>query len=438
MKHLGLVAVLAGGIFALLAGSGAVSISRGGSALPAGSYIVVYKSGVNAAAVTQQAVSALGVTPTYRYGAALGGFAAHLTADQAAALQKNPNVEFLQSNGSLSIDGLEPLKPGDTAPPGIQRIGSATATQVHQPSKNIKVAVIDTGSGPNSDLNRTKKGEDCVNGTKVAADDHGHGTHTAGTIGAINQGSRVVGVAPSVKEVPVKVCDRNGQCSDAAIICGIDFVAANGPGTRKNIHVANMSLGGGGSDDNNCGNTNGDAIHKAICGATAKGVTFVVSAGNSGTDFQSTTPASYSEVLTVTAMTDTDGMPGGLGPAPTCFPGQLDDKFASFSNFATLAADQAHTIAAPGVCVLSDWLNNTTNTISGTSMSAPHVTGTVAECINDNGVNGPCAGLSPAQIIQKIRSDAAAHATAANGFNGDPNHPVAGRYYGFLVYAGGY
>jgi subtilisin len=436
MKHLGPVAVLVIGIFALLAGSGAVSISRGGGALPAGSYIVVYRSGVNAAAVTQQAVSALGVTPSYRYGAALGGFAAQLSTDQAEALQRNPNVEFLQPDGVLSIDGLEPIRAGDTAPLGIQRIGSATAGQVHQPSTAIKVAVIDTGSGPNSDLNRMKKGKDCVNGTATAADDNGHGTHVAGTIGAINQGSGVVGVAPSVKEVPVKVCDSKGQCSDAAIICGIDFVAANGPGTRKNIHVANMSLGGHGSDDDNCGNTNGDAVHKAICGATAKGVTFVVAAGNSSADLANIVPASYSEVLTVTAMADTDGKPGGLGP--TCFGGQLDDKFASFSNFATLAADQAHTIAGPGVCVLSDWLDNTTKKSSGTSMASPHVAGTVAECIDDNGVNGPCAGLTPAQIIQKIRSDAAAHAAAANGFNGDPNHPVAGKYYGFLVYAGGY
>jgi subtilisin len=72
-------------------------------------------------------------------------------------------------------------------------------------------------------------------------------------------------------------------------------------------------------------------------------------------------------------------------------------------------------------------------------MSTPHVTGTVALCLGDGGVPGSCAGLRPAQITQKIRSDAQAHATSSNGFNADPLHPIGSfRYYGYLVYAGGY
>jgi hypothetical protein len=71
-------------------------------------------------------------------------------------------------------------------------------------------------------------------------------------------------------------------------------------------------------------------------------------------------------------------------------------------------------------------------------MASPHVAGSVSQCIGTNLSPGPCAGLTPAQIVQKLRSDAAAHATMANGFVGDPNHPVVGRYYGFLVEASGY
>ena len=73
-----------------------------------------------------------------------------------------------------------------------------------------------------------------------------------------------------------------------------------------------------------------------------------------------------------------------------------------------------------------------------TSQSAPAVAGTVALCINDNGVNGPCAGLTPAQIIAKIRSQAASYATTTNGFAGDPAHPISGKYFGYLDYAGAY
>ena len=142
----------------------------------------------------------------------------------------------------------------------------------------------------------------------------------------------------------------------------------------------------------------------------------------------------------MTATTDTDGVPGGLGLPPTCYPGQLDDSFATFSNYAGSADTiaKSHTIAAPGVCVYSTWLGGGYNTISGTSMATPHVTGSVALCIGNGLVPGPCAGMSVAQIVQKLRSDAAAHATVSNGFNGDPSHAVAGRYYGFLVDDGGY
>jgi subtilisin len=74
-----------------------------------------------------------------------------------------------------------------------------------------------------------------------------------------------------------------------------------------------MSLGGKGQDGGDCGSTK-KAVHQAICASVAAGVTYVVSAGNDSTDFQNTFPATYSEVLTATAMDDTDGQPGGLTP----------------------------------------------------------------------------------------------------------------------------
>src|SRR4030095_13045736 len=95
----------------------------------------------------------------------------------------------------------------------------------------------------------------------------------------------------------------------SSVICGLDWVTANV--ATHNIKVANMSLSGAGSDDGNCGNTNNDALHKAICSSVAAGVTYVVAAGNENTNFAGSVPAAYDEVLTVTAVADFNGQPAG-------------------------------------------------------------------------------------------------------------------------------
>jgi subtilisin family serine protease len=151
---------------------------------------------------------------------------------------------------------------------------------------------------------------------------------------------------------------------------------------------------------------------------------------------QYTIPAGYDEVLTVTAMGDTDGLPGGFGPA-SCLDGQQDDVAAYFSNYATLPADAAHSIAAPGVCTVSTY-KGAYGRGSGTSFAAPIVTGAVALCLASG--SRPCAGLSPAQIVQKLVSDAALANTSDTGygFAGDPLRPVTDRYYGNLISAASY
>jgi subtilisin family serine protease len=198
----------------------------------------------------------------------------------------------------------------------------------------------------------------------------------------------------------------------------------------NNIAVANMSLGGGGSDDGNCGLSNRDALHQAICRSVAAGVTYVVAAGNSASDLAGQVPAAYNEVLSVTAVADFDGLPGGSAAA-TCRT-DVDDTYADFSSFAVSASDQSHTIAAPGVCIESTWRNGGYNTISGTSMALPHMTGVAPLCM----ANGSCSG-TPAQIVQRLRSDAAAHAAAfpGYGFAGDPASPSGNRYFGYLAWA---
>jgi subtilisin family serine protease len=228
----------------------------------------------------------------------------------------------------------------------------------------------------------------------------------------------------------VKSFDSGGGGTESGAICGLDWITQNGKALK--IGAVNMSwrfFSGG--DDGNCGNTNGDAMHKAICAMAAAGIVPVGAAGNESNNYSQYRPASFNEVLTVTAMGDFDGKPGGTGGSCN---GTNDDSFATFSSFAGAGGpDEVHTVNGPGVCVLSTRLGGGTTTMSGTSMATPHVTGTVANCLGHKGKPGPCSGLTVPQIIQKIRADAAAK-PASYGFNGDPRHnPPAGRYYGFLV-----
>src|SRR4029450_12231968 len=136
-----------------------------------------------------------------------------------------------------------------TLPTGVDRINAEESTHFSPTAWNLAVAVIDTGSGPHADLN-IAGGKNCSVG-KSFADGNGHGTHVAGTIGAINNGTGVVGVAPGIPIYSVRVLNNAGSGSWSSVVCGIDWVTANT--ARLNIKVANMSLGGSGTDDGNCG-----------------------------------------------------------------------------------------------------------------------------------------------------------------------------------------
>jgi len=144
-------------------------------------------------------------------------------------------------------------------------------------------------------------------------------------------------------------------------------------------------------------------------------------------------------------MADFDGLPGGTwAGGVTC--GNVDDTAADFSNFTstTNTLDMNHTIAAPGVCITSTYLNNAYATGSGTSFASPHVAGTVALCLAKrvDGTPGPCAGLTPDLIRAKVLRDAETRSNLTTapyyGFTGDPKSPSGTRYYGYLTYAGGY
>jgi subtilisin len=404
----------------LLATAVAVPTSTALGATRVGRYIVVLKSGVsNPGGVASEHARRYGADVRYVYRYALKGYAATIPVDRLSAVRSDSSVAYIS-------DDLPVHMTVQTGPTGINRIDGDVSSQVSgngSGSVNVGVAVIDTGSGPHSDLN-IAGGKNCSTGRSFN-DGNGHGTHVAGTIAAKDDGNGVVGVAPGARIYSVRVLNNQGSGSTSSVVCGIDWVTQHA--SSLNIKVANMSLGGSGSD----GSCSGGAEHQAICNSVAAGVTYVVAAGNSNANFSSFVPATFGEVLTVTAMADFNGLPGG-GAAATCR-SDVDDTNADFSSFAG-TSDSGHTIAGPGVCILSTWKGGGLNTISGTSMATPHVTGTVALCIS----SGACAGLTPAQIISKLRADAAAR-PASYGFTGDPGHGgTSSKYYGYLVYAGGY
>jgi PKD repeat protein len=161
----------------------------------------------------------------------------------------------------------------------------------------------------------------------------------------------------------VKVLNSQGSGYTSWIVAGIDWVAAN----ASTIEVANMSLGGAGFSQ---------AEYDAIQGAVDKGVAFAVAAGNSDDDASNYSPGGFDNVLSVSALADFDGLPGGLvkDTSSYCRPDQ-DDTLADFSNWGP-AVD----IAAPGVCITSTYPveKGEYGTISGTSMASPHAAGALA------------------------------------------------------------
>jgi subtilisin family serine protease len=397
----------------------------------AGGYIVVLRDGTDSGAVAREHASAHALTVAFVYTHALTGYAARIPADRLARIAADPRVRFVSED-------REVFASAQTLPTGVDRIeadASSARSGDGAGSVGVGVAVIDTGiDRDHPDLN-VAGGVNCSTG-RGFDDGNGHGTHVAGTIGAKDDGGGVVGVVPGARLYAVRVLNNAGSGSWSSVACGVDWVTANaGP---LGIKVANMSLGGAGADDHNCGNSNADALHLAICNSVAAGVTYAVAAGNSGADLAGFVPAAYDEVLAVTAVADFDGRPGG-GAAATCR-ADVDDTAADFSNFTTpTGADAGHTIAAPGVCILSAWKGGGYNTISGTSMASPHAAGTAALCI----AAGRCTG-GPAGVMTRLRADAAAR-PASYGFVGDPGHPITSGgpnpktlYYGYLVYAGGY
>ena len=312
------------------------------------------------------------------YQRALPGFSFEGSADGAARLARDPKVRAVVPDRRVGTTA-------QTVPTGVRRIDgplSGTISGNGAGAVDVDIAVIDTGIDlDHPDLN-VAGGVNCSTGTSYD-DGNGHGTHVAGTAAAKDDATGVVGVAPGARLWAVRVLDDSGSGSWSSVICGVDWVTAH----ASDIEVANMSLAGPGSQ----GSCNDGALREAICRSVESGVTYVVAAGNSAVDVSGQVPSSFPEVITVSALSDYDGRPGGLAKA-TCRAGR-DDTLADFSNYGA-GVD----MIAPGVCITSTWKGGGYNTTSGTSMASPHVTGAAALYLSDH------PGASPAAVASALKA----------------------------------
>jgi subtilisin family serine protease len=315
----------------------------GGPTALSGNYIVILKDGTVAAggvdAVAGQLAAKHGGLVRRTWQDALLGFDVSMSEAAARRLAAEPKVAYVEQNHVMRIADTQ----NDPPSYGLDRIDEASDQldgryNFPNTASNVHVYIIDTGIRmSHKDFGgRAESGFDFVNGGE-ANDCDGHGTHVAATAGG-----KTFGVAKEAKLVSVRVLDCDGSASTAEFIAGVNFVARN----AVKPAVANASIGG----------RKLTSVSDAIRRVVASGVTFVIAAGNGGTDACDRGTAGIQEAIAVGA---TDRL----------------DRRASFSNFGSCVD-----VFAPGVDIVSATNANDRGTkkLSGTSMAAPHVTGAAA------------------------------------------------------------
>ena len=313
----------------------------------------------------------------HTYNRALKGFSVRMPEQQALRLADDPRVAFVEEDGVVQMVTTQ-----SGATWGLDRIDQRDLPldgnyNYNATGSGVKAYIIDTGirATHTQIAGRVISGFTAINDGLGTNDGNGHGTHVSGTVGGTTYG-----VAKNVTLVAVRVLDSSGSGTNSGVIAGVDFVTSDHQAGQP--AVANMSLGGGISS----------ALDTAVTNSINDGVTYAIAAGNETQDACNTSPARVASALTVGSTTTSDAR-------------------SSFSNFGTCLD-----IFAPGSSITSSWntSDTATNTISGTSMATPHVTGVAALFLETN----PTA--SPATVASAIINNSTPN-KVTNAGTGSPN-----------------
>ncbi|WP_408029660.1 S8 family serine peptidase [Tenacibaculum xiamenense] len=282
------------------------------------------------------------------FGYALEGFVAKLTKAQIEELKNDPRVKRIEEDYMITL-APKKGKPGgggggstpQETPWGITRVGGA-ASGVGKTAWIIDSGIDLDHPDLNVDSGRSRTFVTSGKDARSADDGNGHGSHVAGTVGALDNSTGVVGVAPGANLVALKVLDSRGSGQFSWTVQALDYVAANGSAGD----AVNMSLGPRSRYTDS-------AVDQATLNVASLGINIAIAAGNSDDDCSFYSPArvNHPNVYTVSNMT-------------------INEVLASSSNY----GDPVD-YAAPGTSIKSTWKGGGYNTISGTSMASPHVCG---------------------------------------------------------------
>ena len=336
----------------LIAIAGVVAAAPAAAQKIENQYVCVFNPGLvgkgQVKAEANRSARAGGANVKFTYERTIRGFAVNAAPQAVARMQaNNPRIAYCEQDQVYSVSAPPPGKgpggggdggsqPSETTPWGVTRVGGG------QTGATGRALVIDSGVDfDHPDLNVDVSLAANFTRDKDADDGNGHGTHVAGTIAAIKgNGIGVVGVAPGVTVVGIKVLDRRGSGSTSGVIAGIEYAAS----IANSNDVANMSLGGGFSQ----------ALNDAVIAAAQGGLEFALAAGNESTSATTKSPASANHPNIYTISSFAQG-----------------DNWSSFSNYGNPPVDYAE----PGSSILSTYKGGGYATLSGTSMASPHMAG---------------------------------------------------------------